>query len=167
MRECRTYATTTEGLLALLEWLNCEGCGVAAREATGVYWLPGWKILSQGEFELILANAAHVKAVPGRKTDLNDAMWIADLPAHGLIKASFVPDEEMHDLGTLTRTRKAVGARADAACSTHPEDADRGEHSPRFGAQRHHGPEWATHDRGDDRLMCATPANWRPWPVAG
>src|SRR5208283_4629370 len=91
-----------------LEWLNSEGCGLAAMEATGVYWLPVWKILSQGEFELILANAAHIKAVPGRKTDMNDAMWIADLAAHGLIKASFVPDQEMHDLRTLTRTRKQL-----------------------------------------------------------
>jgi transposase len=64
MRECRTYATTTEGLLALLEWLNSEECGLAAMEAMEVYWLPVWKILSQGEFELILANAAHIKAVP-------------------------------------------------------------------------------------------------------
>jgi transposase len=102
-RECRTFATTTEGLLALLEWLNSEGCRLAAMEATGVYWLPVWKILSQGEFELIVANA-----VPGRKTDMNDAMWIADLAAHGLIKASFVPEEEMHDLRTLTRTRKQL-----------------------------------------------------------
>src|SRR5208283_4317705 len=73
---------------------------------TGVYWLPVWKILSQGGFELVVANAAHIKAVPGRKTDMNDA--IADLAAHGLIKASFVPDEEMHDLRTLTRTRKQL-----------------------------------------------------------
>ncbi len=107
-RECRTYATTTEGLLALLEWLNLSRCSVAAMEATGVYWLPVWKILSEGEFELVLANAAHIKAVPGRKTDLNDAMWIADLAAHGLIKASFVPDEEMHELRTLMRTRKQL-----------------------------------------------------------
>src|SRR5271166_2173861 len=107
-RECRTYATTTEGLLALLEWLNSDGCRLAAMEATGVYWLPVWKILSQGDFELVVANAAHIKAVPGRKTDMNDAMWIADLAAHGLIKASFVPDEEMHDLRTLTRTRKQL-----------------------------------------------------------
>ncbi len=103
-RECRTCATTTEGLLALLEWLNSEGCRLAAMEATGVYWLPVRKILSQGEFELVVANAAHIKAVPGRKTDMNDA----DLAAHGLIKASFVPDEEMHDLRTLTRTRKQL-----------------------------------------------------------
>jgi transposase len=84
--------------------------------------------LSEGEFELVLANAAHIKAVPGRKTDMNDAMWIADLAAHGLIKASFVPDEETHGLRTLTRTREAVGARANASCSTHPEDFDGSEH---------------------------------------
>jgi transposase len=107
-RECRTYATTTEGLLALLEWLNLSRCSVAAMEATGVYWLPVFKILSEGEFELVLANAAHIKAVPGRKTDMNDAMWIADLAAHGLIKASFVPDEHRHGLRTLTRTRKQL-----------------------------------------------------------
>lgn len=77
-------------------------------EATGVYWLPVFKILSEGEFELVLANAAHIKAVPGRKTDMNDAMWIADLAAHGLIKASFVPDEQTHGLRTLTRTRKQL-----------------------------------------------------------
>lgn len=94
-RECRTFATTTEGLLALLEWLSVNRCSVAAMEATGVYWLPVFKILSEGEFELVLANAAHIKAVPGRKTDMNDAMWIADLAAHGLIKASFVPDGRM------------------------------------------------------------------------
>jgi transposase len=79
LRECRTYETTTDGLLVLLEWLSSSRCSVAAMEATGVYWLPVWKILSDGDFKLILANAAHIKAVPGRKTDMNDAMWIADL----------------------------------------------------------------------------------------
>jgi len=107
-RECRTYGTTTDGLLALLEWLSASGCSVVAMEATGVYWLPVWKILSDGDFKLILANAAHIKAVPGRKTDMNDAMWNADLAAYGLIKASFVPDEQLHELRTLTRTRKQL-----------------------------------------------------------
>lgn len=65
--------------MVLLEWLSSSRRPVAAMEATGVYWLPVWKILSDGDFELILANAAHIKAVPGRKTDMNDAMWIADL----------------------------------------------------------------------------------------
>jgi transposase len=77
-------------------------------EATGVYWMPVWKILGRGGFELIVANAAHIKNVPGRKTDMNDAMWIADLQACGLIKASFVPGEEMQELRSLTRTRKQL-----------------------------------------------------------
>jgi transposase len=105
-RECRTFATTTAGLEALLAWLEEIGCTHVAMEATGVHWRPVWNILSDGDFELVLANAAHIKNVPGRKTDMNDAMWIADLLACGLIRASFVPDQEMQDLRTLPRTRK-------------------------------------------------------------
>ena len=78
-------------------------------EATGIYWTPVWKILSDGEFDLLVANAAHIKNVPGRKTDLNDAMWIADLMACGLIKASFVPQEAFQELRSLMRTRKQLG----------------------------------------------------------
>ena len=77
-------------------------------EATGVYWMPVWKILDEGAFTLIVVNARHIKAVPGRKTDMNDAMWIADLAAFGLIRGSFVPDEEFHELRTLMRTRKQL-----------------------------------------------------------
>jgi transposase len=77
-------------------------------EATGVYWKPVWNILSDGKFELILANAAHIKNVPGRKTDMNDAMWIADLVTCGLIRSSFVPEEETQNLRALTRTRKQL-----------------------------------------------------------
>jgi transposase len=107
-RECRTYGTVTATLIELREWLAACGCTVVAMEATGVYWLPVWKVLSEGPFELILANARHIKNVPGRKTDMNDAMWIADLAAHGLIRPSFVPDEEFQELRTLTRTRKQL-----------------------------------------------------------
>ena len=107
-RECRSFATTTAGLLALLGWLTESGCTHVAMEATGVYWTPVWKILSEGEFELIVANAAHIKNVPGRKTDMNDAMWIADLLACGLIRASFVPEEEIQELRSLMRTRKQL-----------------------------------------------------------
>jgi transposase len=77
-------------------------------EATGVYWKPVWNILSEGKFELLVANAAHIKNVPGRKTDMNDAMWIADLVSCGLIKASFVPEEEIQELRSLLRTRKQL-----------------------------------------------------------
>jgi transposase len=75
-------------------------------EATGVYWKPVWHILSDGDFTLTLANAGHVKNVPGRKTDINDATWLADLMAHGLIRGSFVPDVQTQELRGLLRTRK-------------------------------------------------------------
>jgi transposase len=107
-RECRTFETTTAGLLALLEWLTDQGCSHVAMEATGVYWKPVWNILSDGGFELMVANAAHIKNVPGRKTDVNDAMWIADLVACGLIKASFVPEQEIQELRSLLRARKQL-----------------------------------------------------------
>jgi transposase len=107
-RECRTFDSTTAGLLALLAWLTESGCTHVAMEATGVYWKPVWNILSDGAFELILANAAHIKNVPGRKTDVNDAMWIADLTACGLIKASFVPGEALQELRSLLRARKQM-----------------------------------------------------------
>ena len=77
-------------------------------EATGVYWKPVWHILSDGDFELVLANAAHVKNVPGRKTDVKDADWVSDLLAHGLIRASFVPDSPTQEMRTLLRTRKQL-----------------------------------------------------------
>jgi len=107
-RECRTFATTTEQLAELRSWLEECRCTHVAMEATGVYWMPVFRILGEGKFELTVANAAHIKNVPGRKTDMNDAMWIADLLACGLIKASFVPPEEMQELRALTRTRKQL-----------------------------------------------------------
>ena len=102
----KTFKTTTQELMALADWLSAEGCTHIAMEATGVYWKPVWHILSDGEFELVLANAAHVKNVPGRKTDVNDATWLADLMAHGLIRASFVPGEPTQQMRDLLRTRK-------------------------------------------------------------
>ncbi len=105
LQEVRSFDTTTSGLLALADWLESFGVEHVAMEATGVYWKPVWHVL-EGHFELVLANAAHVKNVPGRKTDVNDAMWLADLLAHGLIRASFVPPVAVQELRTLTRTRK-------------------------------------------------------------
>jgi len=104
----RTFKTTTKELLALSEWLANEGCTQLAMEATGVYWKPVWHILSDGDFALVLANAAHVKNVPGRKTDVNDATWLADLLAHGLIRGSFVPDQQTQEMRDLLRTRKQL-----------------------------------------------------------
>jgi transposase len=107
-RECRSFETTTAGLLRLLDWLRECRCTHVAMEATGVYWKPVWNVLSDGGFELLVVNAAHIKNVPGRKTDMNDAMWIADLVACGLLRASFVPAEALQQLRSLMRTRKQL-----------------------------------------------------------
>jgi transposase len=106
-REVRTFGTTTRELFALGDWLESHGCSHVAMEATGIYWKPIWHML-EGRFELVLANAQHIRNVPGRKTDVNDAMWIADLLAHGLIRGSFVPPARIQELRDLTRTRKQI-----------------------------------------------------------
>lgn len=106
-QEVRSFATTTQGLMALADWLMASGATHAAMEATGVYWKPVWHVL-ESVCELVLANAAHVRNVPGRKTDVNDAVWIADLLAHGLLRASFVPPTPILELRDLTRTRKQL-----------------------------------------------------------
>jgi transposase len=106
--EMRRFATTTARLTELAAWLGEHGVTHVAMEATGIYWKPVWHILEDGPFELLLANAAHVKNVPGRKTDVSDAAWLADLLAHGLIRASFVPDAATQELRALLRTRKQL-----------------------------------------------------------
>jgi len=107
-KEVRTFATTTTSLMQLAEWLTQNKCTHVAMEATGVYWKPVWHILSDGDLQLVLANAAHIKNVPGRKTDVKDADWVSDLLAHGLIRPSFVPDSETQEMRTLMRTRKQL-----------------------------------------------------------
>jgi transposase len=106
-QEVRRFPTTTRGLLEMADWLEGAGCQRVAMEATGVYWKPVWHIL-EGRFQQVLANAAHIKGVPGRKSDTNDAMWIADLLAHDLIRPSFVPPQPIQELRDLTRTRKQL-----------------------------------------------------------
>ena len=103
-KEFRTYFTTTEELLKLGDWLKEQGCTHVAFEATGVYWKPVFNLL-EGSFELLVVNAQHIKAVPGRKTDVKDAAWIADLLQHGLLKASFIPSGPQRELRDLTRYR--------------------------------------------------------------
>jgi transposase len=102
-----TFGTTTSELLRLSSWLAEKAVTHVAMEASGVYWKPVWHVL-EGTFELVLANAMHIKNVPGRKTDVNDATWISDLLAHGLIRPSFVPEQHVQELRTLTRTRKQL-----------------------------------------------------------
>jgi transposase len=103
----RTVSTTTRGLLELADWLAAAQCTHVAMEATGVYWKPVWHIL-EDQFTLVLANAMHIRHVPGRKSDMTDAAWIADLLAHGLIRSSFVPPTQIQELRDLTRTRKQL-----------------------------------------------------------
>jgi transposase len=107
-REVRTFGTTTAGLLELAAWLAARGCTHVAIEATGAYWKPVWHVLAEGGFALVLANAAQVRNVPGRKTDVGDATWLAELLAHGLVRASFVPDAPTQELRALLRTRKQL-----------------------------------------------------------
>jgi transposase len=106
-RETRTFETTTKGLLALADWLEENRCTHILLESTGVYWRPVYHILSE-RMTVVLANAAEVKNVPGRKSDVSDAGWLADLIAHGLVRASFVPPPPIQELRDLTRTRKQL-----------------------------------------------------------
>jgi transposase len=103
----RTFGTMTDDLLALADWLTSQDVSHVALEATGVYWKPLWNLLD-ASFALILANPQHIKAVPGRKTDVKDAEWIADLLRHGLLRGSFVPDRAQRELRELTRYRTAL-----------------------------------------------------------
>jgi len=106
-KQMRTFSTTTRELVSLREWLLSEGCTHLAMESTGVYWKPVYAIL-EGALEIVVANAQHVKKVPGRKTDVKDAEWLADLLCHGLLRPSFVPPQPIRGLRDLTRYRRKL-----------------------------------------------------------
>lgn len=107
-RQIRKFGTMTEDLLGLLEWLQSSGCTHVAMESTGVYWKPVYNIL-EGEIEQVLVvNAQHLKAVPGRKTDVRDSEWIAELLQHGLLKSSFIPPAPVREVRDLTRYRSSL-----------------------------------------------------------
>ena len=108
VRTVRTFGTMTEDLLALSDWLAAANCTHVAMESTGVSWKPLWNLL-EGAFALLLVNPRHIKAVPGRKTDVTDAEWIADVLRHGLLRASYVPDRPQRELRELTRDRTSLG----------------------------------------------------------
>ena len=103
-RQTHRFGTMTRDLQALRQWLQQLGVTHVAMESTGVYWKPVWNLL-EGYFELLLVNAQHIKQVPGRKTDTRDCKWIADLLQHGLLRGSYVPQQEQRDLRDLTRYR--------------------------------------------------------------
>ncbi|MGZ3675839.1 MAG: IS110 family RNA-guided transposase [Ktedonobacterales bacterium] len=106
-KELRTFGTMTRDLLALADWLREASCTHVAMESTGVFWKPIYNLL-EGQFEVLVVNAQHIKAVPGRKTDVRDAEWIADLLRHGLLRPSFIPDRPQRELRELTRYRTTL-----------------------------------------------------------
>jgi transposase len=106
-KELQRFSTLTPELLRLIDWLQEASCTHVALESTGVYWKPLFNLM-EGLFEIVLVNAQHMKAVPGRKTDTKDAEWIADLLQHGLLKASFIPPQPQRDLRDLTRYRSSL-----------------------------------------------------------
>jgi len=119
-REVRTFGTMTVDLLALTDWLNPLAVAQVALESTGVYWRPVFNLL-EADHELILVNAQHMRAVPGRKTEVKDSEWLADLLRHGLVKASFIPPQPIRELRELTRYRKTlIQARAQEVNRLHP-----------------------------------------------
>jgi len=108
-KQIRTFGTTTRELLALREWLLSQDCTHVAMESTGVYWKPVYAILEgEGIFKIVVANAQHVKKVPGRKTDVKDAEWMAELLCHGLLRSSFVPPKPIRELRDLMRYRRKL-----------------------------------------------------------
>src|ERR1700716_4646848 len=106
-KEIRTFGTMTDDLLALADWLVAEGVTYVAMESTGVFWKPLFNLL-EDRFQLLLVTARDIKQVPGRKTDVKDCEWIADLLRHGLLRPSFVPDRPQRELRELTRYRTAL-----------------------------------------------------------
>src|SRR4029077_13213707 len=110
-QEVETFGTTVQGLATLKRWLLEHGCTHAVMESTGVYWKPVWQVL-EGSLDLVLANAHEVRSLPGRKSDINDAMWLSDLLAHGMIRGSFVPPSPVQALRELSRTRTQLKREA-------------------------------------------------------
>lgn len=107
-KEIRQFSTMTDDILQLTQWLKEVDCEMAAMESTGSYWKPVYNIFEEEHIPIIVVNSQHIKGVPGRKTDVKDAEWIADLVRHGLVKASFIPNRELRELREITRYRQEL-----------------------------------------------------------
>jgi transposase len=107
-KEIRTFSTMTEDLLSLLDWIKQHGCTHVAMESTGSFWKPVYNLLEMEGIQTLVVNAKHIKNVPGRKTDVKDAEWIAGLLRHGLLKGSFIPNREQRELRELIRYRRSL-----------------------------------------------------------
>lgn len=107
-KEIRQFGTMTDDILQLVQWLKDTNCEMTAMESTGDYWKPVYNILEEESLPVIVVNAQHIKGVPGRKTDVKDAEWIADLVRHGLVKASYIPNREQREQREITRYRQEL-----------------------------------------------------------
>ena len=107
-KEINTFGTMTGDIFALIEWIRSKGCTHVAMESTGVYWKPIYNLLEAEDITAMVVNARHIKAVPGRKTDVKDAEWIADLLQHGLLTNSYIPNRDQRELRELVRYRRSI-----------------------------------------------------------
>jgi transposase len=137
-KETRAFSSFTGELEAMADWFTAEGVTEVVMEATGSYWKPVWYVLEERAFELKLVNAQHVKILPGRKSDVLDAEWLAELLEHGLLRASFVPPLVIRELRDLTRYRKRL-IQAHTSVPTDPEDPRGRRHQARLGRLRRVG----------------------------
>jgi transposase len=137
----------TADLLSMSDWLKAAGCTTVAMESTGVFWKPIYNLL-EGQFELLVVNAQHIKAVPGRKTDVKDAEWIADLLQHGLLKGSFIPSPEQREWRELTRYRTSLVEERARIVNRHETGAGRHQHQALGGGNRLDGQVGPRHAGG-------------------
>lgn len=126
-KQVRTFGALTDDLLSLADWLAQSGCTHVAMESRGVYWKPVFNIL-EGLFEVILVNARHIKAVPGRKTDGKDCEWLADLLRHGLLRGSFIPPQEIRAPARVDALPSEPGQRSSDAGQPNPEAGRKRQH---------------------------------------
>lgn len=149
-KQTRSFATMTSDLLALDDWLRAQGITVVAMESTGVLWHPIFNILEEGR-TIILVNAQHMKTVPGRKTDVKDSEWLAELLRHGLLKASFIPPKPIRELRDLTRYRKTLVQERRKAGQPAAKAAGRSQYQAGSGGHRCVGQKWTRYAPSRDR----------------
>src|ERR1700704_5738629 len=140
-RETRTYSTYTSSVESMAQWLAGEGVTDVVMESTGPYWKPIWYVLEEGPFTLKLVNSRHVKMVPGHKTDVKDAEWLAELLEHGLLRGSFVPPPAIRKLRDLTPPQAAHPDPC-RRVPAHPEDSGGRRHQARLRGHRHPGGDY-------------------------
>ena len=162
-KERESFSTMTPDVLRLRQWLTARGVTHVAMESTSVYWQPIYSLL-EGHFELLLVNAQHIKAVPGRKTDVKDAEWLADLLQHGLLRPSFVPSARPSASPRVDALSHQLDRGTVSSSQSTPEDPGRGEHQAGVGSQRCNGslcPRDAGSEAHKEKLTLTSWRNWR------